>query len=102
MYSIALAAPFHPQFNAGYDNQFFRFGCDNDPQMLMLDRITFHSPFGIGPGIRFAFHVIDGSHIQNFVNFFLCDMTTIHPAAGMFCKNQLTLTVKWIFAGNKG
>src|SRR5450432_20174 len=95
-----MTAPFHPEFNAGYDDQFFTFRRNDNAQMLSFIRKSFYSPFGIRFSIRLTFPIIDGSIIQYFMDFLLGDMPAIHAATGVFGEDELAARIKGLMAGN--
>jgi hypothetical protein len=86
-FSVAIAGPFHSQFDTGDHNEFHALRRYNDSQMLLFCRVTFHGVFGIGPGIGFTLCVVDGPVIKYLVYFLCSNMTAIHPAPRMSRKN---------------
>jgi threonylcarbamoyladenosine tRNA methylthiotransferase MtaB len=101
MLLIAVALPFNTQFHAGNHNQAcMRRGHDN-AQVLVVVGISLHRIFWIGMCPRLAFLIVDGSGIQDFLDFMVVDMPAIHAAAGVFGKFQTGMPVKRIF-GNGG
>ncbi len=89
-----MTAPLHPQFYAGDNNQFRIFRRYDDTQMLLFCRVSFNSIFRIRVAVWFAFTIINFPIVQHFVNFPWRNMAAVHPAPGMFRKNQLRMAVK--------
>ncbi len=60
---------------------------------------AFKGVFGIGPGMQFAFAIVDIAGLQNFLHFAFVDMATSHAAAGMFGINEMrSMTIELCIA----
>ncbi len=90
-----MTGPFNTQLDAGDDDEFLVFGCYNNAQMLLFMGITLYRIFGIGMTVGFAFGIIDGTAIEDFMDFLCGNMAAIHPAARVFGENQLPVPVEW-------
>jgi hypothetical protein len=95
-HSVAMALPFHMEFDTGDHDELFTGRGNHNPEILVFLRKGFHGIFGIGFCFRFTLGIIDRARIQYFLYFPFGNMPAIHPATRMTGKDKTAMTVEGI------